>query len=74
MEFQLRIRDNYAHFTFNETIKAKSLDEAILKSRETKIGWRYMYILSITSREQSKTISYLNFPQYTDFDHQGKRR
>ena len=74
MEFQLRIRDTINKMTFNETVTAKSLDDAILKSRENKIGWHYMYIMSITSREQSKTTSYFNFPQYRDFDNQGKRR
>ena len=74
MEFQLRIRDTYNKITFNDTVNAKSLDDAILKSRDTKIGWHYMYIMSITSREKCGTISYFNFPQYKDFDHQGKRR
>ena len=74
MEFQLRIRDTINKITFNDTVNAKSLDDAILKSRDTKIGWHYMVILSVTSREKSKTISYFNFPQYTDFDNQGKRR
>lgn len=74
MKFQLRIRDTINKTTFNETVDAKSLDDAILKSRDTKIGWHYMYIMSITSREKCGTTSYLNFPQYRDFDHQGKRR
>ena len=74
MEFQLRIRDTINKITFNDTVNAKNLDDAILKSRNTKIGWHYMLILSVTSREKSNTTSYFNFPQYRDFDHQGNRR
>lgn len=49
IEFTFKLRDMYEKFTYEpKTVKATTLEEAIVKVREGIIGWGNCFILSLT--------------------------